>query len=265
MIIIGEKLNSSIPSTLEAMSAKDEVFVKELAARQAAAGAHYLDINTGMCEDEGEALIWAVKLAQEAAPDCGIMADSANPSALSALFDTVEMKKVVINSVTLEDYRLEGVLPLVKKFGTGIVAMPIDGEGMPQTAQRRVENADRLIGILREEGVKDQDIYVDVVVEAAATGWDVPQKVLEAIRTLRGKYPQIHILGGLSNISFGLPKRGTINQSFLACAMTQGMDAPIMDVTNQAMKMHLCATEMLLGQDEYCMNYLGAFREMEGN
>lgn len=261
MIIIGEKLNSSIPSTLEAMNAKDETFVTGLASRQALCGAHYLDINTGMCENEGETLVWAAGLALAAAPDCGIMADSTNPAALRQLFETVEMKKVIINSVTLEEERMQGVLPLVKQYKTGIVAMPLDGDGIPKTADRRVENAARLIEILRKEGVGDEDIYVDIVVEAAATGWDAPREALLATRRLRESYPDIHLLAGLSNISFGLPKRGIINQTFLACAMMQGMDAPIMDITSSAMKMHLRAAEMLLGEDEYCMNYLTAFRE----
>ena len=263
MIIIGEKLNSSIPSTLEILSAKNEGAVKELAARQARAGADYLDINTGMCDNEEEMLVWTAQLAMEAAPDCGIMADSTNPAALKRLFETVEMKKVIINSVTLEEDRLKGVLPLLKNYDTGIVAMPLDGDGIPKTADRRVQNAGKLIGILRDEGAKDQDIYVDIVVEAAATGWDAPKEALLAARRLHEEYPDVHLLAGLSNISFGLPKRGIINQAFLACAMTTGMDAPIMDITNHAMKMHLKAAEMLLGQDEYCMNYLTAFREME--
>lgn len=263
MIIIGEKLNSSIPSTLEAMNAKDENFVADLAARQAAAGAHYLDINTGMCEDEEEMLVWAATLAGKAAPDCGVMADSTNPKALAFLFEHVELKNAIINSVTLEDERMEGVLPLVKQYRTGIVAMPLDGDGIPKTAERRVQNAQKLIEILRGEGVADRDIYVDIVVEAAATGWDAPKEALTATRILHEAYPEIHLLAGLSNISFGLPKRGIINQAFLACAMSQGMDAPIMDIINPAMKLHLRAAEMLLGQDEYCMNYLTAYRETE--
>ncbi len=263
MIIIGEKLNSSIPSTLEGLNRKDEAFVTELATWQAEAGAQYLDINTGMCEDEGEMLRWAVTLAKKAAPACGIMADSTSPQALKELFEAVEMKDVIINSVTLEEERMNGVLPLVREYGTGIVAMPIDGDGIPKTAQRRVENAQALVKVLRESGVRDEDIYMDIVVEAAATGWDAPAATLEATRCLREEFSKIHLLAGLSNISFGLPKRGIINQAFLACAMTCGLDSAIMDITNPAMKMHLKAAAMLLGQDEYCMDYLQSFRDLE--
>jgi cobalamin-dependent methionine synthase I len=264
MVIIGEKLNSSIPSTLEGLQKKDEDFVKELAERQAKAGAHYLDINTGMCEEEGEMLAWTAKLALQAAPQCRLMADSTNPSALRYLFENITAQKAIINSVTLEEERIEGILPLVKEYETGIVAMPLDSDGIPKTAERRVENARKLIALLRDNGVADEDIYVDIVVEAAATGWEAPREALMATRALREEFPKVHLLAGLSNISFGLPKRSVINAAFLACAITEGLDAAIMDITNPTMKLHLYASEMLNGADEYCMNYLTAFREIEG-
>ena len=263
MIVIGEKLNSSIPSTLEGLNGKNEDFVAGLAQRQGAAGAQYLDLNTGMCENESEMLVWAATAALKAAPECALMADSTSPEALRYLFEHVELKNAAINSVTLEEDRLSGVLPLVREFKTAIVGMPIHGDGIPKTAERRVENARRLIGILRENGSEDKDIYIDIVVEAAATGWDAPVKALDAAQALRGEFPDVHLLVGLSNVSFGLPRRGLINQTFLACAMARGVDAAIMDITNPTMKLHLRAAEMLLGRDEYCMEYLNAYRETE--
>ena len=263
MIIIGEKLNSSIPSTLQGLNEKNEDFITDLARRQGEAGARYLDLNTGMCGDEKEMLVWAAGLALKAAPGCALMADSTSPGALRYLFENVELENAAINSVTLEEDRLSGVLPLVREFKTAIVGMPIDGDGIPKTAERRVENARKLIAILRENGSADQDIYIDIVVEAAATGWDAPQTALEAAQALRGEFPDVHLLVGLSNVSFGLPRRGVINETFLACAMARGVDAAIMDITNPSMKLHLRAAEMLFGQDEYCMEYLNAYRETE--
>lgn len=263
MIIIGEKLNSSIPSALEGLNQKSKTFVTELAARQAQAGAQFLDLNTGMCEDEGEMLVWAAKLVREAAPECRIMADSSSPKALRRLFESVELPGAVVNSVTLEEDRLSGVLPIVREFKTGIVGMPVGKEGIPKTADQRVENAGKLIQILRENEVQDSDIYIDIVVEAAATGWEAPSAALEATRILRAEYPDVHLLAGLSNISFGLPKRGVINQAFLACALMSGADALIMDITNPQMKLFLRAVQMMLGQDAYCAGYLEAFRETE--
>ncbi len=261
MIIIGEKLNSSIPSTLKGFQEKDEAFVRDLAIKQA--DADYLDVNTGMCDNELEMLVWAAKLALEAAPSCKLMADSTDPAVLRALFEYMPLPGAIINSVTLEDDRLTGVLPVVKQYKTGIVGMPIDGDGIPKTAERRVLNAQKLISILRANGSADSDIYIDIVVEAAATGWDAPRAALEAAAALREEFPEVHLLVGLSNVSFGLPKRGIINQTFLACAMAKGVDAAIMDIANPAMKLRLAAANMLLGKDEYCMEYLNVYRDME--
>lgn len=263
MIIIGEKLNSSIPSTLKGLNEKSGTFVTDLARRQADTGARYLDLNTGMCENESEMLVWAAGLALAAAPECALMADSTDPHALRHLFESMALPGAVINSVTLEEERLAGVLPLVREFRTGIVGMPVDENGIPKTAEQRVENARKLIAILRENGSLDEEIYIDIVVEAAATGWDAPAKALEAAEILRGEFPGVHLLVGLSNVSFGLPKRGVINQAFLTCAMARGVDAAIMDSTNPATALHLKATEMLLGRDEYCAGYLEAYRRTE--
>lgn len=261
MIVIGEKLNSSIPSTLKGLQEKNEAFVRDLAKKQAAAD--YLDVNTGMCDNESEMLVWAARLVLDSVPGCRLMADSTDPKALKNLFESIELKGAVINSVTLEEDRMSGVLPLVKQYKTGIVGMPIDGDGIPKTAQRRVDNAQKLIALLRENGSSDHDIYIDIVVEAAATGWDAPAAALEAAAALHEEFPAVHLLVGLSNVSFGLPKRGIINQTFLACAMAKGVDAAIMDISNPSMNMHLKAADMLLGNDEYCMNYLNTYRDME--
>ena len=138
-----------------------------------------------------------------------------------------------------------------------------DGDGIPKTAERRVENARKLIAILRENGSADSDIYIDIVVEAAATGWDAPRAARDAAQALREEFPGVHLLVGLSNVSFGLPRRGIINQAFLACAMAKGVDAASMDISNPAMKMHLAAANMIRGSDEYCMDYLNPHRETE--
>ncbi|MEG0257856.1 MAG: dihydropteroate synthase [Christensenella sp.] len=261
MIIIGEKLNSSIPSTLNGFNEKNAEFVTELAQKQAAAGAQYLDVNACMCENEREMLTWAARLAIAAAPECALMADSTDPQVLRYLFEQTGLKGAIINSVTLEDGRLKGILPIVREYKTGIVGMPLDGDGIPKTAERRVENARKLIAVLRENGSADTDIYIDIVVEAAATNSFGGSAALEAARALRAEFPAVHLLVGLSNISFGLPKRTIINQAFLTCAMVHGVDAAIMDIINPAMRLQLAASDMLLGQDEYCARYLDTYRK----
>lgn len=264
MIIIGEKLNSSIPSAKEAFEKKDEAFVVNLIKKQCDAGAHYLDINTSVTNDERGNLKWVVELAKQNG-SCNIMIDSPDPQVVAWIYSELSLENSVINSITLEEERLTGMLPIVTKYNTGIVALPISDEGMPKTAQQRVENAKKLITILEEQGVPQNKIFIDILVEAAGAAFDAPKEALLATRMLREEYPEIHLVAGLSNISFGLPKRGVINQAFLSSAMTMGLDAAIMDPTNAGLKMNLLATDMLLGNDEYCMNYLTGYRTLEEN
>lgn len=261
MVIIGEKLNSSIPGTLTAMEARDTDFVSKLAKAQAMCGANYLDINAAMCGDEVETLIWAAKTAIEAT-NIPIMVDSPNPEAIAGVFGEMELKNCIINSVTLEEERLKSILPLVKEHQTGIVAMPISGGGMPKDADERVKNACELVAILNAEGISNSRIYVDMVVEAVGASWEAPSEALKAARTLRAQFPDLHLLAGLSNISYGLPIRKLINSAFLCCALTSGMDSAIMDATNKELILTARAAEAALGKDEFCMDYLTSYRNL---
>ncbi len=262
MIIIGEKLNSSIPKTLELLDRKDAGAVRALAALQLAGGAEYLDVNAAMTESEKEMLVWVIKTVQEDS-DAAFMVDSPNPEAVRFLYEQVQITKSIINSVTLEEDRLSGMLPMVRQFQTGVVAMPINVDGMPHDAEKRVENAEKLIRILRGEGIEDRRIYVDILAEAAGAAWDAPAQALRAARELRKNYPEVHLTAGLSNVSFGLPNRAVLNRAFLCCCMANGVDSAIMDPTNAQTMLTLHAADVMNGKDEYCMEYLNAYRQWE--
>lgn len=261
MIIIGEKLNSSIPATLAAFQAQDEGFVREMAQKQADNGAAFLDINASMLPDEKEKLVWAAENAI-AACDAGLMLDSPDPAVIEYALAHISGRPLIVNSVTLEQHRLDGMLPLLRSSGAGVVALPIGEDGMPKTADKRVQNAEKLIDILTGAGVKPGDIYIDIIVEAVSADWEAPRRALEAAARLRAGYPEIHLVAGVSNVSFGLPKRAFVNSAFLCSAAAMGLDAAIMDITNPSMRMQLAAAEMVNGRDEYCMEYLTAYREL---
>lgn len=259
MILIGEKLNSSIPSALAALDACDEGAVLNLARRQLDGGAEYLDLNTALCGDEAGAMIWAAKLILGEF-DCGIMADSPNPEVISAFYDAVSPKKSIINSVTLEPERFDAILPLIKRLGCGVVAMPISQDGMPHGVEGRVANISKLINALTDEGVPYSNIYADIVAESAGADWEAPAACLTAARELRNNYPEVHLTAGLSNISFGLPERGVLNRAFLCMLAASGVDSAILDTANADMVLTVRAAEMLLGEDPFCTGYLAAYR-----
>ncbi|MCI8501225.1 MAG: dihydropteroate synthase [Oscillospiraceae bacterium] len=262
MLIIGEKLNSSVPSAQKAFQEMDADYIKNMALRQTDCGADYLDLNAGMFADETEKLIWAAEQVQSVCKT-PLVLDSVNPAAIAAVLKRLELERPIINSITLEPARFEGMLPLVQQAGAGVIALPMDENGIPKDAERRVENARRVIARLEENGVGQDRIYIDLIVEALSTDSGAAVHSLKAAAQLRAEYPDVHLVGGMSNVSFGLPKRRYVNAAFLAAAVCAGLDAAIMDVTSTEAKMALLAAELVGGRDEFCMEYLSGYRETQ--
>ncbi|HEY5584517.1 MAG TPA: methyltetrahydrofolate cobalamin methyltransferase [Ruminiclostridium sp.] len=260
MIIIGEKINSTLKSIRPAMESYDVAAIQDLAKRQYEAGATFIDVNAGMFfEDEPERVEWLVNTIQEVI-DAPFSIDSPNPKALLKGLQANKNGKPLINSITDEKKRFDAVLPLVVEFNASIVALCMDDKGMPETVKDRVVIATRLIEKLTKVGVALNDIYIDPMVRPVGTGSQYGILAIETIRTIKTEFPEVHIACGLSNISFGIPARKIMNQAFLVAAMTAGMDGAIMDPLDKKIMSFLYATEALLGTDDYCMNYITKFR-----
>ena len=216
--------------------------------------------NAGVFVEEADKLLWAVGQIKEVCKT-PLVLDSTNPAAIAAVLETYELEKLIINSITLEPVRFEGMLPLVQKTGAGVIALPIDETGIPKDTETRVKNARRLINSLGENGIAPGRIYIDLIVEALSVESGAAVHALEAARRLRSEFPDVHLVGGMSNVSFGLPKRKYVNAAFLAAAVSAGLDAAIMDITSVDTKMALLAAELVSGRDEFCMEYLTGYRE----
>ncbi|HOJ10226.1 MAG TPA: methyltetrahydrofolate cobalamin methyltransferase [Clostridiales bacterium] len=261
MIIIGEKINSTIKSVRDAIEKHDSLFIQDLAEKQCKAGANYIDVNAGMFYDnEPENLEWLVKTVQEGT-DAPMAFDSPNPAALEKALKVNKNGKPIINSITDEKERYESILPLILEYNTSVIALCMDDSGMPETIEDRFLVAERLIDKLTSKGVNPCDIYIDPMVRPIGTGSHYGITAIETIRIVKSKYPEVHIACGLSNISFGLPGRKVFNQAFLIAAMTAGLDGAILDPLDKKLMTFLYATEALLGQDEFCMNFLTKYRE----
>ncbi|HOA54046.1 MAG: methyltetrahydrofolate cobalamin methyltransferase [Acetivibrionales bacterium] len=260
MIIIGEKLNSTNKAAKAAIESLDAVFVHDMARKQLDAGASYIDLNAGMfVEGEPEKLEWLVKTAQEAV-DAPLSIDSPNPEAIERALK-ITASKPIINSITLEKERYDSILPLVLEYGTRVIALCMDDSGMPETTEERVAIADKLITGLTAKGIDISDIFIDPMIRPVSTGSHYGTVALETIRSVRTKFPGVHITCGLSNISFGLPARKILNQAFLIAAMTCGLDSAILDPLDKRLMAYIYAAEALLGNDDFCMNYLEKYRE----
>jgi len=259
MLIIGEKLNGTLKKTAAAIAARDAGFVADLARRQAEAGADYIDVNAGTHPDrEPDDLVWLVEAVQ-AATDRPLCLDSANPVALAAALGRVA-RPPLINSISGEKRRLDGVLPLVPGRAAGVIALLLDDAGIPKDVQGRVAVARRILAHTRAVGVPDEQVYIDPLAIAVSTRQDGALVALDTMRALRAEFPAVRFSIGLSNISFGLPARSVINRVFLALALAAGLDAAILDPLDPALYSELLAAELLLGRDRFCRRYTGAFR-----
>ena len=261
MIIIGEKINTSRKAVRPAVENKDAAAVRELALRQVEAGANYIDVNCGTFPTkEPELLEWLVNTVQEAT-STPLCMDSPNPQALKAALEAYRGTKPIINSVTAEKERFAAVFPLVAEYQTSIIALCMDDSGMPETSDDRVRIAEKLITDMTGEGVPIGDIYIDPMVRPVSTGSQYGVVALDTIRRVMVEFPGVHTTCGLSNVSFGLPARKIINQSFLISAIAAGLDSAILDPLDKRIMSFVYASELLQGKDDFCMNYLSAFRE----
>ena len=260
MIIIGEKLNSTLKSIRPAIESYDTEAVQDLARRQFEAGATFIDINAGMfVEDEPERLAWLATTVQEAI-DAPLAIDSPDANAIKKALEVNKNPKVLINSISDETKRFQEVMPLVVEFKTSVVALCMDNTGMPETVKDRLSIAERLVTNLTKEGVAMSDIYIDPIVRPISTGIHYGNVAIETIRQVKAEFPEVHIACGLSNVSYSLPARKLINQAFLVAAIGAGMDGAIIDPMDKKLMAMIYASEALFGRDAYCKNYLKKFR-----
>lgn len=258
MLVIGEKLNSSIPSAYAAMQGDDEGIIK-LIKLQAEAGASYLDVNTALFEqDETVMMKRIVRLVIDNC-DCGIMLDSPNPEVLAEVIGECEGRTVILNSVTADE-RIDELAPVAAKYGCGVVVLPMDMNGIPETAEGRLECALRAIGKLKETGVAEDNIYVDAICETLATCDTNARVALDTIALIKSR-TAAKTTCGLSNVSFGLPKRAFINGAFLAIAAYNGLDSAIIDPSSKELRKARFSAMAVCGKDEYCMDYISYVRE----
>lgn len=259
MELIGEKINGTRKRVAQAIRERDAGFIRDLARRQAEAGADWLDINAGTPADrEPEDLVWLVEVVQQAV-DVPLCLDSANPKALRAAIRAVD-RTPMINSISGEPERLEGVLPLVAEQGCPVIVLAMDQRGIPGTCEQRMEVIRGVVAQTRAAGVPDDRLYIDPLLMTLATNTDSALITLAAIRAIRREFPEAHATVGLSNVSFGLPARSYINRAFLTLALEAGLDSAIADPLDRELRAALLAAELVLGRDRHCLNYTRAYR-----
>lgn len=260
MKIIGEKINGTRKRVAQAIAERDAQFIKELAKKQADAGAAWLDVNAGTHPNqEPDDLVWLIENIQSVV-DTPLSLDSANPKALKIAIKAVN-KTPMINSISGEPERLTNILPIVAEHGCPVVALAMDEKKIPETSEKRFEVITKIIKETRALGIPDSNLYFDPLAMTISTNTNSAVIAFETMHRARNEYPEAHLTIGLSNISFGLPARSFVNRYFLGMAIQSGLDSAILDPLDREMQAAILTAELILGRDRHCLNYIRASRK----
>ncbi|MCL2852243.1 MAG: homocysteine S-methyltransferase family protein [Defluviitaleaceae bacterium] len=251
--VIGERLNPTGKRRLqEALRSGDMNYLLGEAVAQAEAGSDVLDLNVGLPElDEPVVLTRATKEVQ-AICQIPLQLDSADPAAIEAAA-RVYNGKPIINSVNGKQAVMDAIFPIAKKYGALVVCLTLDENGIPATAQARVEVLNKIVAEAAKYGIEPNDLLVDCLTLTASAQQDQVAETLRAIEIVRGM--GMHTVLGVSNVSFGLPQREILNAAFLAAAFGAGLSAAIINPLSEKYRETVDAFRVITGEDRSAARY----------
>ena len=255
---IGERINPTGKKRFQqALLDGDLDYILDVGIQEVDAGADILDVNVGYPGvDEVDMLPRVVKKLQSAL-DVPLQLDSSNPAALEAGL-RVYNGKAAVNSVNGDPAVQEKILPIVKKYGAAVVGLALDERGIPQTAQERVDIARRILDAALAHGIPKEDVWIDCLTLTVSAQQGQARETLSALRAVREELGLQTVLG-VSNISFGLPNRALVTETFLVQALEAGLTLPILNPNQKTMMDAVAAFRVLSGEDEGCRAYVARF------
>jgi 5-methyltetrahydrofolate--homocysteine methyltransferase len=257
--IIGERINpTGRKKLLKELKEGNLDMVRSDALAQVEAGARIIDVNTGVPGADEAALIKKMIAAVQEVTDVPLCLDTANPDALRAGLEIYE-GKALINSVNGEQERLENVLPLVKEFDASVIALCMDDDGIPATAEARLKVAGKIFDRAAKLGIPLERLIVDPLALTMGSDHLAGRIAIDTIKLVVEEYGN-NITIGASNISFGMPDRPAINSIFLAMAIQAGLTCPITNPLEESCRVAIQAADLVKGNDEYGMNWIKSFR-----
>ena len=256
--VIGERINpTGRKQFAEQLRGGDLSTVTIDAVTQVRAGADMLDVNAGIpLVDEAELLTSMLKTVQEAV-DVPICIDSSVIEALEAGLSAYE-GRALVNSVTAEDERLQEILPLVAKHDAAVIGLANDETGIPETPQKRLECARKIVSAANDYGIKTEDVIIDPLAMTVGADTEAVTTTLNTISLIRSELG-VNMSLGASNVSFGLPQRHVLNAAFLPMAAAAGLTSAIMSTASVCVE-SVRATDLLLGHDPWGTSWIAAHR-----
>lgn len=261
-VVIGERINPTGKKLFkEALRNNDIDYIVKEGLSQQEKGAHILDVNVGLPEiDEVKMLTDAVFSLQSVLP-LPLQLDSSDPKALESAL-RIYNGKAMINSVNGKKSSMEEIFPLVKKYGGVVVCLCLDESGIPETAQGRIDIAKKIISTAEEYGIDKKDLVVDALTMTISTNKDNAVETLKAVKYIRNELGVGTVLG-VSNISFGLPKRDAINTAFYTLALENGLSAGIINPLSEGMMNAYYSYNALMGYDDNCQEYIESVSQIQ--
>ncbi|MCD8382550.1 MAG: homocysteine S-methyltransferase family protein [Clostridiales bacterium] len=256
--VIGERINPTGKKRFQqALREHDLNYILERGMEQQEAGADILDVNVGLPGLDEPAMMVDVVSALQAMVPLPLQIDSSDPRAIEAGLRCYT-GKAIVNSVNGRREVLESVLPIVKKYGAAVVGLTMDENGIPQTAEERLTIARRILNAALEAGIPREDVYIDCLTLTVSAQQEQATETLSAVRRVKEELG-LHNVLGVSNISFGLPDRARITESFLVQAMQCGLDLPIINPNQRQMMDAVAAFRVLSGEDRDAAAYIRRF------
>jgi 5-methyltetrahydrofolate corrinoid/iron sulfur protein methyltransferase len=263
MFIIGERINGMFKDVADAIKKKDKSVIQHLAKRQIECGANALDVNVGPTStNPKEAMEWLVKTITEVT-DASLAIDTTKKDVMEAGLSLCKSKPI-INSVNANEDRLNFLFGLARKYNASVIGLTMDKSGIPKDAEGRLELAMKIVASAMEHGITLSELYIDAVILPVNVAQVHAKEVLRTIRESKMlSDPPPRTILGLSNVSQGaLPQyKNLINRTFLSMAISAGLDAAIMDVTDKELMDATITAELLMEKQLYCDSYLDAYRK----
>lgn len=260
--VIGERINPTGKKRFQqALLENDMDYIVDVAIQQIDAGAELLDVNVGYPGVDEAVMLPRVVKALQAAVDVPLQLDSANPAALEAALRAYN-GKAAVNSVSGKEESLNTVLPIVKKYGAAVVGLALDDEGLPDSAEKRLAIGEKIMIRAAALGIPKRDVWIDCLTLTVSAQQDQAEETLKAVSLVREKLGLQTVLG-VSNISFGLPNRLLMTQTFLIRALHAGLTLPIVNPNQKEIMDAIAAFRVLNGEDQESKNYVARFSQAQ--
>ncbi len=260
LAVIGERINPTGKKAFAAELREEKVsYIRREAMEQVAAGATLLDVNVGAPGIDEPAAMERAVFCVAGAVTVPLVLDSSDPAALERGLKAAD-GKVLVNSVSGEEKSLSRVLPIVKKYGAAVIGLALDRNGIPETAEGRGAVAEKIVAAAEQAGIHRHDVVIDCLTLTVSAEQKRAVETLKAVRLVKERLGVNTVLG-VSNISFGLPRRSVISSAFYAMAMEAGLDAAIVNPKEQVMMDAFRAAMVLLGRDPNAAAYIKAYKD----